>query len=379
LEVERFTMKKYFKKILLGIGRRMIDWSKPQESCESQSVDYRWMDPQNEQEAVTFLVKRIIATSEKEKSDTVCLVGSDDHFAEEIEKQLPNHFSTEKFSTVQKLKRKITSSDFLGVIGIVEKNSIRIHQIAVELITSEETHNIPFEYSVIPKLENAKIGKMYENSADFISPLHIQKTSCFDLHDMTCEKFEPKTGMRDFMDLVQCINHINSRSLEGDLAEFGSFKGQSGFLTASYLEKIKSDKKLFMFDAFENFPVESIGVDRFWSNTHDVDFEEISQKFINFDNVELVRGDFTKTFSQSNCKKLCLVFADCDSYRGTEFIINEIFDDLLVAGGIMIFEDYGHANLLGNRLAVHKAFDQKANAFCFFSQFSGSFIVCKLS
>ena len=167
--------------------------------------------------------------------------------------------------------------------------------------------------------------------------------------------------------------------MEGDLAEFGSFKGQSGFLTASYLEKIKSDKKLFMFDAFENFPVESIGVDRFWSNTHDVDFEEISQKFINFDNVELIRGDFTKTFSQSNCKKLCLVFADCDSFRGTEFIINEIFDDLLVAGGIMIFEDYGHANLLGNRLAVHKAFDQKANAFCFFSQFSGSFIVCKLS
>jgi hypothetical protein len=376
---ERFTMKKYLKKILRGIGRRMIDWSQDQESCEHQLIDYRWMDPQNEKEAVIFLVKRIIATSEKEKSNVVWLVGNDQQCAQEIEKQLPNDYSVRKFSSVAELKSNIVSNGSFCVVGIAEPTSTKIHQIAVELITSEETHNIPFEYSVIPKLENAKIGKMYENSADFISPLHIQKISCFDLHDMSCEKFEPKTGMRDFMDLAQCINYINSRSLEGDLAEFGSFKGQSGFLTASYLEKIKSDKKLFMFDAFENFPVESIGVDRFWSNTHDVDFEEISQKFISFDNVELVKGDFTKTFSRSNCKKLCLVFADCDSYRGTEFIINEIFDDLLVAGGIMIFEDYGHANLLGNRLAVHKAFDQKANAFCFFSQFSGSFIVCKLS
>jgi hypothetical protein len=376
---ERLIMKKYLKKILRGIGRRMIDWSKTQESCEHQSIDYRWMDPQNEQQAVIFLAKRIIATSEKEKSNVVWLVGNDQHYAQETEKQLPNDYSVQRISSVAELKSNIVSNGSFCVVGIAEQTSIKIHQIAVELITSEETHNIPFEYSVIPKIENAKIGKMYENSADFISPLHIQKTSCFDLHDMSCEKFEPKTGMRDFMDLAQCINYINSKSLEGDLAEFGSFKGQSGFLTASYLEKIKSDKKLFMFDAFEKFPVESIGVDRFWSKTHDVDFEEISQKFISFDNVELVKGDFTKTFSQSNCKKLCLVFVDCDSYRGTEFIINEIFDDLLVAGGIMIFEDYGHANLLGNRLAVHKAFDHKANAFCFFSQFSGSFIVCKLS
>jgi len=372
-------MKRYIQKIMCGIGRRMIDWSKSQEPYEHKFIDYRWMDPKNEQEAVIFLAKRIIATSQKEKTNVVWLIGNDQQYAQEIEKQLPNDYSVQKFFSVAELKSNIESHEFFCVVGIAEQTSIKIHQIAVELITTKETQSIPFEYSVVPKLENAKIGKMYETAADFISPLHIQKTSCFDLHDKSCEKFEQKTGMRDFMDLAQCINYVNSRSLDGDIAEFGSYKGQSGFLTASYLEKIKSDKKLFMFDAFENFPVESIGVDRFWSNTHEVDFDEISRKFINYDNVELVRGDFTKTFSQSNCKKICLVFADCDSYRGTEFIIDEIFDDLLVAGGIMIFEDYGHANLLGNRLAVHKAFDHKANAFCFFSQFSGSFIVCKLS
>jgi len=371
-------MKKYLQKICRGIGRRMINWS-DSSPVDQLPIDYRWMDAQNEKEATIFIVKRLLATLEKEKSRMIFLVGNDHQFAEEIEKQLSAHYSVEKFPSVEKLKSKIQQNDFQGVIGIAELTSKRIHEIAVELITSHETNSIPFEYSVIPKLENAKIGRMYENSADFISPLFIQKISCFDLHEESCGKFEPKTGMRDFMDLAQCINYVTSRSLEGDFAEFGSFKGQSGYLTATYLKKINSDKKLFMFDAFESFPIESIGVDRFWSNTHEVDFAEISQKFESFPNVQLIKGDFTKTFSQSNCKKLCLVFADCDSYRGTEFIIKEIFDDLLVVGGMMIFEDYGHANLLGNRLAVHKAFDQKSNAFCFFSHFSGSFLVCKLS
>jgi hypothetical protein len=34
--------------------------------------------------------------------------------------------------------------------------------------------------------------------------------------------------------------------------------------------------------------------------------------------------------------------------------------------------------LLGNRIAVHQAFDKKENAFCFFSHFSGSYFVCKI-
>ena len=83
------------------------------------------------------------------------------------------------------------------------------------------------------------------------------------------------------------------------------------------------------------------------------------------------------TFEKTDTGKLALVFVDCDSYRGTEYLIEKIFDHCLAVSGLMLFEDYGHASLLGNRLAVHKFFDRKKNAFCFFSQFSGTFIVCK--
>ena len=218
---------------------------------------------------------------------------------------------------------------------------------------------------------------MWENSSDFISPLHSQNVDCFELFEESCALFEPKTGIRDFMDLVQGMNQMLDRNLEGDVAEFGSFKGQSGYLIARYLEERKSDKRLFMFDAFESFPVESIGVDHFWSETHEVDYEEIRKKFERFDNVSMVKGDFTETFEKSECRELALTFVDCDSYRGTKFLIEKIFCDRLVTGGMMIFEDYGHAGLLGNRVAVHEAFSSIPNAFCFFSHFSGSYFVCK--
>ena len=94
-------------------------------------------------------------------------------------------------------------------------------------------------------------------------------------------------------------------------------------------------------------------------------------------NVQLVKGDFTQTFEEIDTGKLALAFVDCDSYRGTEYLIKKIFDYCLAPSGLMLFEDYGHASLLGNRLAVHKLFDRKKNAFCFFSQFSGTYIVCK--
>ena len=106
--------------------------------------------------------------------------------------------------------------------------------------------------------------------------------------------------------------------------------------------------------------------------------ESLKKKLLQFGTkVHLIKGDFTQTFEKTDTGKLALVFVDCDSYRGTEYLIEKIFDHCLAVSGLMLFEDYGHASLLGNRLAVHKFFDRKKNAFCFFSQFSGTFIVCK--
>jgi hypothetical protein len=139
------------------------------------------------------------------------------------------------------------------------------------------------------------------------------------------------------------------------------------------------DTRLYLFDMFENFPEEAIGVDRYWSNTHQVDYGEVCSKFADQENVTLVKGDFTQTLPKSDTGPLSFVFIDCDSYRGTQYLLNELWDTRLVKGGFMVLEDYGHAALLGNRLAAHEFFDQRQDAHVFFSQFSGFYIAVKLA
>ena len=364
-------------RILRGLGRRLQTLGAQFPAVDDVPKDFRWNDPQDESEALTFLFKRLRYTAKKRKYQEIALVGEDAELSTELESLMREEFSVERFFSVSELIAHLQKEGNELAIGIASLDAKRIHEIAKELIESEQTSSLPFEFAVVPKLANQSIDRMWENSSDFISPLHSQNVDCFELFEESCGIFEPKTGIRDFMDLVQGINQILDRNLAGDIAEFGSFKGQSGYLMARYLEERKSAKRLFMFDAFESFPLESIGVDHFWSETHEVDYEEIRKKFERFENVSLVKGDFTRTFEESECRELALAFVDCDSYRGTKYLIDKIFRDRLVAGGIMIFEDYGHAGLLGNRIAVHEAFSSIPNAFCFFSHFSGSYFVCK--
>jgi len=370
-------LRLFIRKIMHRIGNRLVAMSIDATSAVVPR-DFRWNDPQNEQEAEEFLSKRIISSAKILGVAKIILLGGKKDFRSNLAEILQESFTISSFESLESMIADADLDLSCTVIGITTLQANEIHRIGENLVRDPKTSNVAFEYVVIPKVENLAINRMYENSNDFISPLHLQEPNFSNLYEESCKLFEPKTGIRDFMDLIQGVNHVFNTNLQGDLAEFGSFKGQSGYLTARYLEVRKSPKTLFMFDAFESFPIESNGVDHFWSDTHKVNFEGIKQKFKRFNHVELVKGDFTETFNQSACKKLCLAFVDCDSYRGTKYLIDEIFEDRLEVGGLMIFEDYGHASLLGNRLAVHEKFKGKRNAFCFFSQFSGSFYVCKL-
>jgi len=364
-------------KIMHKIGNRLVAMSVDVNAGVAPR-DFRWADPQNTEEAVEFLSKRIITSAKNLGTNKVILLGGKQDFRSNLKEILQESFMISSFESFDSMVSQADLNLSDSVIGITSIQANEIHRIGKDLVGESKTKDVAFEYVVIPKKENHAIDRMFESSNDFISPLHLPEPKFSSLYEESCKLFEPKTGIRDFMDLIQGVNHVLKANVQGDLAEFGSFNGQSGYLTARYLETRQSSKTLYMFDAFDSFPVESIGVDHFWSDTHKVNFDEIKQKFERFNHVELVKGDFTETLNKSACKKLCLAFVDCDSYRGTKYLIDEIFEERLVPGGLMIFLDYGHASLLGNRLAVHEKFKEKRNAFCFFSHFSGSYFVCKI-
>lgn len=252
---------------------------------------------------------------------------------------------------------------------------------ASRLKANPATASLPLEYVALPRAENSALLEWdkYING-DFVSPLLVRHGSAlYAIYSSALHRFRLKTDIRDYLDLCQSLQSVIDRNIAGAVAEFGSFRGHSGYLISKTLEQFSSEKALFMFDTFDTFPDEPSGVDRFWSGTHKVNFENVKAKFQDRANVRFVQGDFTRTLAQTDTGPLALAFIDCDSYRATQYLLDELWHRRLTPGGIVVLEDYGHAALLGNRLAVHEFFDGRADAFTYYSQFSGFFVALKLS
>lgn len=252
--------------------------------------------------------------------------------------------------------------------------------VARRLLEDPRTSGIPYEYIALPQYENRvqPHRDQYVNS-DFVSPMLVRHgQSIYDLYEESLLRFQQKTDIRDYLDLAQILESVTTRRIPGCVAEFGSYRGHSGYLISLTLEHLRSDAALLMFDTFDNFPQESIGVDRFWSGSHKVDFAEVRSKFNDRPGVRLIRGDFTHTLSETETGPIALAFIDCDSYRATKILLEKIWEHRLSTGGVVALEDYGHAALLGNRLAAHEFFDGRRDAYTYFSYFSGFFIAVKL-
>jgi predicted O-methyltransferase YrrM len=265
----------------------------------------------------------------------------------------------------------------LACVLVGDSSSRGSTSVARALLASEHLRSVPVEY--VSGLDNERRQFHRDDEyrdAFFVSPVLLADPSAYALYEESLRLFEQKCGLRDFLDLYQLIESIGARKIEGAVAEFGSYKGHSGWLIARTLQALDMDRSLLMFDAFESFPDETIGVDHFWSRTHAVDFEDVRSKFSGFPFVTLVPGDFTATWPASGSPDLALAYVDCDSYRAVSYVAG-LFDEHIAPGGIMVFEDYGHPALLGSRLAVHEYFDGRVDCVQFFSQFSGCYIVIK--
>lgn len=331
-------------------------------------------------DARNFLVRRTIQLSIVKPSSQVALIGDSGAHSVAIKNDLQSHgLSVDLYGLHDLPKLESIHDQNICCIIVAFPDSRRITKVARYIVKSAKYNTIPFEYMAVPNFEYGDVANndVYGDMS-FISPLLLYDIDIFAIYTSSLELFERKCQIRDYMDICQLIKMVLDNSVEGDIAEFGSYKGHSGYLIACLLDAMFSNKRLYMFDTFEKFPREEIGIDQFWSDTHQVLYDQVQKKFKNFSNVTLVKGDFTKTFDDSGIEKLSLVYVDCDSYRSIKYLLERIYFEVLADGGVMIFEDYGHPPLLGTRVAVHEFFDEKRDCIKFFSQFSGFYIVVKL-
>jgi hypothetical protein len=310
----------------------------------------------------------------------VLLVGDDGPLRQGLERELTDRGTAHRsVSTTEHLHLDAGEDRTLACIVAADADIRRVTATAREVLRDRRLADIPFEYStgLEPEAEQFRRQDEYATSG-FISPVLLAEPSPYDLYAQSLERFEQKCGLRDYLDLYQLLASVVQRGIAGDVAEFGSYKGHSGWLIAATLEALSSDKPVHMFDMFDHFPHESAGVDYFWSGTHQVQLDEVRHKLSGFDAVELHPGEFEGTLPGSGIDTLALAYVDCDSYRAVAYLARELFEHRLSRGGMIVFEDYGHPALLGCRVAVHEYFDGRSDCVKFFSQFSGLYVVTKL-
>jgi hypothetical protein len=203
----------------------------------------------------------------------------------------------------------------------------------------------------------------------------------------------------------------NNPDVDGDIFEFGVYRGSSLIAAALILKEISSDKKVYGFDSFSGFPSYSqydelecfyIYKDKYFSDsflneyekflevkqitsgqekfdeisistsgsfqgTSDLDAFETSKEailqkieFFGLDNIILVEGDFKDTvpdFFASHNIKIHSANIDCDLYESYKVVLPFIYNNL-ISGGYAHLDEYFSFKYPGAKIACDEFFNE---------------------
>lgn len=347
-----------------------LGWAAPEERV-------RWFGARTNAEAVRALAHRAGA-SRSPRRDLLLLVGADGPLRQALVSSFRRHgWDYRLLETLAPLPDGVEEGRIACVVA-ADVEPERIMDVARGALKDPRLAAVPVEWVTGLEPQHLQFARQDDlRGQHFVSPLLVAEPSPYALYDESLHRFEQKCSLRDYLDLYQLIVSVHERAVRGDVAEFGSYRGHSGWLIARTLEGLGSDRTVHLFDTFDRFPAEPEGIDRFWSGTHEVSLEEVRRQLAGLSSVRLVAGEFQDTVPSSGIAELALAYVDCDSHRAVAYLARELFENHLTPGGVIVFEDYGHPALLGCRVAVHDFFDGRTDCVRFFSQFSGLYIVIK--
>jgi hypothetical protein len=165
-----------------------------------------------------------------------------------------------------------------------------------------------------------------------------------------------------------------TRTLPGDVAEFGVYRGGSARLILETLGS--SDKKMHLFDTFEGFPEEKVDSRKDWNVTGETaaNLEEVRTYLADYNNCVFHQGIFPETAEEVSDRRFCFVHVDADLYQSVKDSC-EFFYPRLTPGGVMIFDDYGFWAQAGSKKAVDEFLADRPEYPCYLQ--SGQCILIK--
>lgn len=171
------------------------------------------------------------------------------------------------------------------------------------------------------------------------------------------------TSPERMFSLIKAMEYIENANIEGDVVECGVWKGGSSMIVAKKMKELQKhpSRKLYMYDTYEGMN-EPTAEDVQYDGQGAKNMLDTSDKFhdqiwcysaldevkanmqktgINMEQVVFVEGKVEDTIPNTIPEKIALLRLDTDWYESTLHEMNHLFP-LLVKGGILIIDDYGH-------------------------------------
>lgn len=167
--------------------------------------------------------------------------------------------------------------------------------------------------------------------------------------------------------LWQLVKQSGKTGEEGDICEIGVWRGGSGALIASGVQRFKIASTVYLCDTFTGV-VKTSERDGFYKGKEHAD---TSQKIVeqlvgklNLHNVKIVKGVFPdEVMNHVINKRFRFVHIDVDVYISAKDVFRFIWPKV-VLGGIVVFDDYGFKTTDGVTALVEELMESMKNAVC---------------
>lgn len=149
---------------------------------------------------------------------------------------------------------------------------------------------------------------------------------------------------------------LHARLLPGDFAEFGTYRGGCAYMVLSLVDL--RDRSLHLFDTFAGIPDTNLtGNERdagYAGRLDDTSAGYVADLLSRWDPIAVLHpGDVMDTFPAAQVGSLAWAHIDLNAAAPTAHVLEHTYP-LLVAGGVVLFDDYGWGGYEDQRAAIDK-------------------------
>ena len=162
--------------------------------------------------------------------------------------------------------------------------------------------------------------------------------------------------------LTQCARQCSQH--EGNFAEFGVYRGGYAFMVLSRA-KLRREQRFFLFDTFEGIPdshlTEQEAEEGFAGRLANTSVAYVSDYLKAWsDHIVIVEGDVFETFPRTETGLLSFCSLDLNASAPTAAALEYAYPRL-VAGGMIVMDDYGFEGYEAQREIIDRFFQERGD------------------